>query len=70
MLEQLPHADGANMLDQVQRHEGFARLHRKDIWLHIGGTGFKFAICTLPPAFQGAREFTIEESVKGEEGSE
>ena len=27
MFEQLPHADRADVLDQIQRHQGFVRLH-------------------------------------------
>jgi hypothetical protein len=31
MSEQLPHADRAYMLDQIQCHQGFAGLHAREI---------------------------------------
>ena len=31
MLQQLPHADRADVLNQIQRHQGFAGLHARGI---------------------------------------
>ena len=31
VLEQLPHADGADVLNQIQRHQGFVGLHARGI---------------------------------------
>jgi hypothetical protein len=31
VFEQLPHPDRADVLDQIQRHQGFPRLHASEI---------------------------------------
>src|SRR5207302_290757 len=48
MFEQLTHTNRTNMFDQVQRHEGFARLHRKrEAWHELAASSslLKQKIC-------------------------
>ena len=56
MFEQLPHADRADVLDQIQRHQRFARLHAG----RIAGSGDGPQGEIRGPSRLGEREVTYE----------
>ena len=51
VFEQLPHADGADVLNQIQRHQGFVGLHARGIagMQRRGKRKRRSSVCWSPP---------------------